>query len=67
MRDHKIHVGLSDVKDCFHRLRQPRWLSEYFCFEAIPAHWVGLEGHWIDGVRLERVKLSFGQRYSHAL
>eukprot|EP00435_Cladocopium_sp_Y103_P072928 s29_g41.t2 len=48
----KIYMGLSDVKDCFHRLRQPKWLSEFFCFEGIPAKWVGLEGSTLDGVQL---------------
>lgn len=47
-----IHIGLSDVKDCFHRLRQPRWLAEYFCFKPIRAHWVGLTGTMLDGHRL---------------
>ena len=31
MDNQKVGIGLSDVKDCFHRLRQPFWLSEYFC------------------------------------
>ena len=44
----KISVGLSDVKDCFHRLRQPRWLSEYFCLDVIPANWVNLQNTMLD-------------------
>ena len=48
----ELHVGLSDVKDCFHRLKQPRWLAEYFCFMPIKAHWVGLTGKCLDGVTL---------------
>ena len=47
-----LFVGLSDVKDCFHRLRQPRWLAEYFCLMPIKARWVGLEGSSLDGVLL---------------
>ena len=47
-----LFVGLSDVKDCFHRLRQPRWLAEYFCLMPIKARWVGLEGSSLDGAIL---------------
>lgn len=53
LRQTKVHIGLSDVKDCFHRLRQPKWLSEYFCFDGIPAKWVHLQGTTLDGVYLE--------------
>ena len=59
LREHKIHIGLSDVKDCFHRLRQPRWLAEYFCFDPVPASWVGLEGKELDGVRLSAGSLVY--------
>lgn len=59
MREHSIHIGLSDVKDCFHRLCQPRWLSEFFCLEAIPAHWVGLQDSWLDGVQLKKESLIY--------
>ena len=34
----KLFVGLSDVKDCFHRLKQP--------------HWVGMAGKVLDDVQL---------------
>ena len=43
--------GLSDVKDCFHRLRQPEWLSRYFAWDEVPVSWVPeligteVEGH----------------------
>ena len=52
LRTMELHVGLSDVKDCFHRLKQPRWLSEYFCLKPIRAHWVGLAGKYLEGVKL---------------
>ena len=48
-----IHIGLSDVKDCFHRLRQPKWLAEYFCLKPIRASWVGLQGQNLDGKKLK--------------
>ena len=48
-----VHLGLSDVKDCFHRMRVPRWLSRYFCWEAVPAKVVGLTRLW-TGRRLGR-------------
>ena len=47
-----IHIGLSDVKDCFHRLKQPRWLAKYFCFKPIRASWVNLGGTTLDGTIL---------------
>ena len=49
----ELHVGLSDIRDCFHRLKQPRWLQEYFCFDPVPASWVGLQGQMLDGVKLQ--------------
>ena len=52
LRQQKLHIGLNDVKDCSHRLRQPNWLFEYCCLEAIPAHWVRLQGTLLDGARL---------------
>eukprot|EP00439_Symbiodinium_sp_Y106_P076622 s190_g15.t2 len=42
-------IGLNDVKDCFHRLRVPLWLSRYFAWEAVPAKTVGLENTYVDG------------------
>ena len=42
-------VGLSDVKDCFHRMRVPKWLSRYFAWSAVPAKIVNLQGTWLDG------------------
>ena len=47
-----LHVGLSDVKDCFHRIKQPRWLSKHFCFLPIEARHVGLTGQWLEGRQL---------------
>ena len=47
-----IHVGLSDVKDCFHRMRGPLWLSRYFAWRPVPAKTVELEGCIVDGVEL---------------
>ena len=44
-----MHVGLSDVKDAFHRIRQPDWLARYFCLQPIEARHVGLTGQWLDG------------------
>ncbi len=48
-----LSVGLSDVKDCFHRLRQPMWLSEYFCLLPIKASLLKLEGAYLGGRVLE--------------
>jgi hypothetical protein len=30
-----LFAGLSDVKDCFHRIKQPRWLAKHFCLLPI--------------------------------
>ena len=51
-QDPVISVGLSDVKDCFHRMAQPRWLREYFALDPIPACWVGLQGTSLGGITL---------------
>eukprot|EP00435_Cladocopium_sp_Y103_P068349 s90_g31.t1 len=44
-----VHVGLSDVENCFHRLRVPNWLSRYFCWSPVPAKVVGLSGRELEG------------------
>ena len=44
-----MHGGLSDIKDCFHRLKQPVWMQRLFCFDPIPARWVNLQGTAVDG------------------
>ena len=44
-----LFAGLSDVKDCFHRIKQPRWLAKHFCLLPIEARHVGLTGHSLDG------------------
>jgi hypothetical protein len=50
-----LYFGLADVKDCFHRLRQPKWLSEYFCWDPIPARWISdMVGVHLDGIPLDR-------------
>ena len=54
-----LHVGLSDVKDCFHRIRQPRWLARYFCLMPIEARHVGLTGKSIDGQVLQSSDLVY--------
>ena len=45
----ELNIGLSDIRDCFHRLHQPQWMQEYFCLDPIPASWVGLTAHVLDG------------------
>ena len=48
-----LSVGLSDVKDCFHRLKQPMWLSEYFRLLPIKASLLKMEGTYLGGKLLE--------------
>ena len=54
-----LSVGLSDVKDCFHRMVQPKWLREYFCLDPVPAHWLGLGGTLLGDHRLRDDDLIF--------
>ncbi|CAE7628065.1 pksN [Symbiodinium sp. CCMP2592] len=58
-QDPTISVGLSDVKDCFHRMTQPRWLREYVALDPIPAGWVGLQGTSLGGITLARDDLIY--------
>ena len=37
-----VYLGLPDVKDCFHRLKAPLWLTKYFALPPVPARVVGL-------------------------
>lgn len=66
-------VGLSDVKDCFHRMKVPIWLSRYFSWHPIAAKEVGLSGKVIDGVELGPMDMvypcagSLSQGFSWAL
>jgi len=48
-----VFAGLSDAKDCFHRIRQPDWMCRLFCLLPIEARHVGLTGHTLDGVVLQ--------------
>ena len=46
-------MSMGDVKNAFHSLVTPRWLSEYFGFEEpFLASDFGLEGTVLDGVVL---------------
>ena len=54
-----VYAGLSDVKDCFHRIRQPDWMCKLFCLLPIEARHVGLTGHVLDGVTLQSNDLVF--------
>ena len=51
--DQGIYVALSDVKDCFHRVKQPDWLAKHFCFLPIAAKHLGMVGATLDGQVLE--------------
>ena len=47
-----IVVGLSDVRDCFHRMRVPAWLARFFAWRPVPAKVVGLQGVTLEGKTL---------------
>lgn len=50
LRSRGLVFGLADVKDCFHRMKQPHWLSRYFAWEEAPATWFdGLVGTEVEG------------------
>ena len=38
----RLHLGMADVEDCFHRLRAPAWLRPYFAWPEVPARALGL-------------------------
>ena len=59
MCEQKIAIGLSDIRDCFHRLRQPAWLSEYFSLDPVPAGVVGLTGSTLCGKELSAEDLIY--------
>ncbi|CAK0880972.1 unnamed protein product, partial [Prorocentrum cordatum] len=48
----KLFLGMTDVKDCFYRMRIPVSLAKFFSLPAAPAHVLGLEGHELEGARL---------------
>ena len=54
-----LHVGVSDVRDCFHRLIQPRWLGRYFCLDPIPVRWIMREGGIVEGIKVSPDDLIF--------
>ena len=55
----QLFAGLSDIKDAFHRLKQPRWMQELFCLDPVPASWVGLEGKTLCGTVLRGDELVY--------
>ncbi|CAK0880601.1 unnamed protein product [Prorocentrum cordatum] len=55
-----LHLGLADVKDCFHRLRFPSWLTEYFCLPEAPAFALVVEGQLWEGRPVELHGLANG-------
>ena len=41
------------------RLRQPTWLSQYFCLDPVPAKWPRLQNIYLEGVYLEPESLIY--------
>ena len=48
----KVALGMADFQDCFHRYRQPSWLSEYFALPPLKASELGRAGSWLGGEAL---------------
>lgn len=38
-----FHLGLSDVKDCFHRMKVPVWLSKHFAWSPFLQKWLAFK------------------------
>jgi hypothetical protein len=49
LRDVCCALGFLDVRDCFHRMVMPEWLSEYFCFRPVAAKYVDVSKGLIGG------------------
>ena len=46
-------MGVSDIENCFRRMRMPLWLNDYFCLPfCFCAGDIGLTGQVIDGHKL---------------
>ena len=43
-------VGVADVRDAFHRLLMPAWMSRYFGLPPLTAREAGVTGEVIDGI-----------------
>ena len=46
-------LGLADAGNCFHRCKQPFWLSEHFAMEPVLAKEVGLTGKVVSGITMQ--------------
>ena len=42
--DAEYCIGSFDLKDCFHRLLMPPWMSPYFCLAPLTAAELGIIG-----------------------
>eukprot|EP00959_Pyramimonas_sp_CCMP1952_P354344 7423212-Pyramimonas_sp.AAC.1 len=40
----RLHLGMADAKDCFHRLEAPAWLRPYFAWPRCPRGCWGCAG-----------------------
>lgn len=48
-RGARIAIGSADVRDCFHRMKVPSCMSEYFALPPVPAACFGMTGMIVDG------------------
>jgi len=44
-----VTIGISDIKDTFHRLRMPSWMRPFFCLPKVKAGDVGMSGRMVSG------------------
>ena len=48
-----VYIGISDIENAFHRMRMPRWLSDFFCLPfTLCAGDMGMVGQMVDGHKL---------------
>ena len=68
-----VYVGVADVDNCFHRLRAPKCLAEFFCLDDVAGEDVGMVGTMLDGEavlpgeRLSPMWLSLAMGFSWSL
>ena len=54
-----LHIGIADVKDCFHRILTPPWLRRFFALPPLRAEEVGVVGQALDDEVVGRGRLVY--------
>jgi len=64
---HRFFVAKSDVSDFYHRLRLPRWMSEYFALPGVRAGDIGLSDRYGDDTIIYPTCLTLPMGWSHSV